>query len=148
LITLGVDVPTARIVQAFVGVIVTILIWVCFRRGVTMLTTATLLVGTSLATPYAFLYDMPIVTSAILATLCHKDQTNDLMTAEILVLGLALIVPTIMLETWRFSVIRSLPLILLFGLIVRRIVRGRRDFAESGVTPPKETACVRGQQIG
>jgi Glycosyltransferase family 87 len=149
LITLGIDVSTARIVQAFVSVIVAILIWVCFRRGVTMLTTAALLVGTFLATPYAFLYDMPIVTNAILAVLRHKDQTNrDLTIAEILVLGLALIVPAIMLETWRLSVIRCLPLILLFGLIVWRIVRGRLDFAESGATPPKEMACVRGQQIG
>jgi hypothetical protein len=139
LITLGVDVATARIVQALVGVVVAILIWGCFRRGVTMLATAALLVGTFLAAPYAFLYDMPIVTNTVLAVLRHKDQTNrDLTIAEIFVLGLALIDPAIMLETWRLSVIRCLPLILLFGLIMWRIFGLRENASKSGYVLPEK----------
>src|SRR5262249_8762812 len=77
---LGVDMAIARIVQIFVAVLVAIIIWFCFRRGVTLLATAVLLVGTVLATPYAFLYDLPIVTNAVLMFIRHKDQTNRLLT--------------------------------------------------------------------
>jgi hypothetical protein len=78
-----------------------------------------LLVGTFLATPYAFVYDMPMVTNAVLAVLRDRGQTNRALTIpELIVLALSLVLPVIMVLTWRPTMLRSIPLILLFGLIV------------------------------
>jgi hypothetical protein len=144
LISIGVELHIARIVQACVGIVVAITIWVCFRKGVTILAIALLFVGTFLATPYAVFYDMPMLTNAVLAVLRDEKKTNRVLTIpELIVLASTLILPVIMLETWRPALFRSLPLILLFGLIVWRIVRGRRDLAEPGALPPTDGASVR-----
>jgi hypothetical protein len=133
---LGVDLAVARIVQIFVAVFVAIGIWVCFRRGITLLATAALLVGTFLATPYAFDYDMPMLTNAVLMLILHKDQTNRFLTIpEALVLLLVLVLPEIMLETWRPSMFKTVPLILLLGLIVRDLFRFGSDVAQQGSAP-------------
>jgi hypothetical protein len=133
-------------VQAGVGLLVAITIWVVFRNGVTILTNALLFVGTFLATPYAIVYDMPLLTNAVLAIFRYEEQTSRILTIpELIILAATLLLPIIMVATWRPAPFRSIPLILLFGLIVWRIVRDRRDFAQSEAAPPKETACVRGQ---
>src|SRR5262249_51382679 len=43
---LGIDMAIARMVQIVVAVLLAIVMWFCFRRGVTLVTTAALLVGT------------------------------------------------------------------------------------------------------
>jgi hypothetical protein len=126
LISVGVELPIARIVQACVGIFVAITIWICFRKGVTILAAALLFVGTFLATPYAIFYDMPMLTNAVFAVLRDEEQTKRLLTIpELIVLAATLILPVIMLETWRPALLRSIPLILLFGLIVWRILQSR-----------------------
>jgi hypothetical protein len=125
---LGVDLAVARMVQIFVAVLVAIIIWFCFRGGVTLLAKAALLVGTVLAAPYAFLYDLPILTNAVLMFIRHKDQTNRLLTiSEGAVLLLTLVLPVFMLMTWRPAMFRSIPLLLLFALIGRELFRFRTD---------------------
>lgn len=137
---LGVDLAVAQIVQIFVAVFVAIGIWVCFRRGVTLLTTAALLVGTFLATPYAFDYDMPMLTNAVLMLILHRDRTNRLLTIpEALVLLLVLVLPEIMLETWRPSMFKTVPLFLLLGLIVRDLFRFHSDIAQRRSAPAAKT---------
>jgi hypothetical protein len=148
---IGVDLTVARFVQACVAVVVGVIIWICFRHGVTLLAIATLLVGTFLATPYAIFYDMPMLTNAVLLVLRDEEKTNRVLTIpELIVLASTLILPMIMVGTWRPALFRSIPLILLFGLIVWRIVQGRRDFvqsrrdfAEPGALPPTDGASVR-----
>jgi hypothetical protein len=128
---LGVGLERARMVQYLVVVLVALVIWACFRRGVTPLAVAALLVGTVLATPYAFFYDLPILTNAVLIVIRHRDQTNRLLTIpEAAVLLLSLVLPVITLETWRPAMFRSVPLLLLFGIIVRDLYRFRRDLEE------------------
>ena len=79
-----------------------------------------------MATPYAIFYDMPMLTNAVLAVLRDEEQTKRLLTIpELIVLAATLILPVIMLETWRPAIFRSIPLILLFVLVVRRILRSR-----------------------
>jgi hypothetical protein len=118
LMFLGVNPTAARIVQLCVATAVATIIWMCFRRGVTILATAALLVGTFLATPYAVVYDLPMVTSAVIAVLAEKSRTGTSLTIlEAAVLSLALALPIIVMETWRLSAIKSIPLILLFGMI-------------------------------
>jgi hypothetical protein len=128
---IGTDVMLARTVQIAVAALVAVVMWGCFRRGVTLLATAALLVGSILATPYAFLYDLPIVTNAVLMFMRHKDETHRFLTIpEAAILLLSLLVPLITLETWRPAMFRSVPLLLLFGIIVRDLVRYHREVAE------------------
>jgi hypothetical protein len=121
LTSIGVDLAVARGVQACVAVFVGVIIWICFRRGVTILAIASLLVGTFLATPYAIVYDMPLLTSAVLLVLRDREQKNlPLTIPELIILAMSLVLPVIMVATWRPALFRSIPLILLFGLNVWR----------------------------
>jgi hypothetical protein len=132
LTSMGINLTTARTVQACVAVFVGVMIWVCFRRGVTMLATASLLAGTFLATPYAIVYDMPLLTSAVLLVLRDREQKNRALTIpELIVLAMSLVVPVIMVATWRPATLRSIPAILLFGLIVRCTLRSRSEIPKS-----------------
>jgi hypothetical protein len=89
---LGVDLPVARVIQLAVAAAVAGIIWTCFRPGPTQMGISALLVGTFLATPYAFVYDMPMVTNAVLAVLRDRGQTNRALTIpELIVLALSLV---------------------------------------------------------
>jgi hypothetical protein len=137
LIFIGVNPGAARIVQLGVAAAVAIIIWMCFRRGATILATAALLVGTFLAIPYAVVYDLPIVTNAVIAVLADKSRTKTSLTlAEAGVLSAALTLPIIIMETWRLSVIKSVPLLLLFGLIVWRVFRTPGNVSRPGSLQP------------
>jgi len=141
---LGVAVTVARVIQLIAAVAVAGIIWLCFRGGVTNLGTSTLLVGTFLAAPYAFVYDMPMVTNAILAVAHDKQRMHrPLSIPEAFILVFSLILPMLMVETWRPGAIRSVPLILLFGLIVWHIVRARFGNAESRAVRPEESISIR-----
>jgi len=141
---LGVDLPVARVIQLAAAVAVAGVIWVCFRRGVTNLGTSALLVGTFLAAPYAFVYDMPMVTNAILAVVHGEGRMPRLLPmGEAFILVWSLILPVVMVETWRTGAIRSVPLILLFGLIVWRMFGAWRGLAKTGAAPPSESVGVR-----
>jgi Glycosyltransferase family 87 len=134
---LGVDLPVALGVQLVLAVVVAGITWVCFRRGVTNLGTSAVLVGTFLATPYAFVYDMPMVTNAILAVVREEWRMNRrLPMIEAFILAWSLVLPMLMLETWRPGAVRTIPLILLFGLIVWRMFAARGYVAETGTALP------------
>jgi hypothetical protein len=136
---LGVDLPVARLIQLLVAVAVAGIIWACFRHGVTSLGIAALLVGTFLATPYAFVYDMPMVTNAVLVVLQDEWRMHRrLQMFEGVILVWSLVLPVLMVETWRPGAVRTIPLILLFGLIVWHFLKGRRDIASVGVTSSEE----------
>jgi len=141
---LGVPSALVQIVQISTAVLVALTIWVCFRRGVTILATAALLVGTILATPYAFLYDLPILTNAVLMVIRHKDKTDQSLTIpEAAVLLLALLVPEITLETWRPAMFRSVPLFLLLAVIVRELFRFRRGLDQPRSVPARREVRAR-----
>jgi Glycosyltransferase family 87 len=138
---LGVDPAIPRMVQIAAAVVVAIIVWFCFRRGVILLATAALLVGTFLATPYALYYDLVILTNVVLMVILHKDQTNRSLTLpEAIILLLSLFLPTIMMNTWRSAMFRSIPLFLLFGLIVRDLLRFHSDAEQRGSAPAARAA--------
>jgi hypothetical protein len=140
---LGVGLPMARGIQLAAAVAVAGIIWICFRRGVTKLTVSALLVGTFLATPYAFVYDMPMVTNAVLAVVHDQRRMYHLLPMpEAVILVWSFFLPVLMVETWRTGAIRSIPLILLFGLIVWHLFRAPRDVARSGAGPLEETVSI------
>ena len=135
LISIGVDRLTATTVQLCVGIIVASLVWMCFRSGVTALATAALLAGSFLVTPYAFVYDLPMITTAVIAVLVAKSRTRaKLSVVDGVILGWALLLPAMMMESWRLSILRSVPLLLLFGLIV--FLNFRADVSQRWRGPP------------
>ncbi|HEU0156354.1 MAG TPA: glycosyltransferase family 87 protein [Stellaceae bacterium] len=138
---LGVGLHWARWVQAGVTTLVVILVWLAFRRGTASLAVAAALVGTFLATPYAFIYDMPMATNAAVALLAaERTPGRPLGVVTIAVVGLSLMLPLIIALTWKLSMIRSVPMILLFGLIVWRALNGRGTSSMTAVAPIEKAA--------
>ena len=96
-------------------------VFLCFRRGFSPLPIAALLVGTFLTTPYAFYYDLPIVSYAVLAVgIDARDSRVALRIWEVAVLVLAILLPYLLFFS-PFGLPYGGPVLaLLFVLIVRR----------------------------
>jgi Glycosyltransferase family 87 len=125
----GVALPIAEVIQAVVAVVVASLVWGCFRRTPGRLAIAALLVGTFLATPHAFVYDLPMITAAMALFIEAKMEDNAEFTlAEIAILILAFIFPSLMVTDLITLPVSAVPLLLLFGMILR---------LEKQLTPPK-----------
>jgi len=107
--------------QAVATLAAAAVVWFCFRRGATPLAIAALLVGVFLATPYAFVYDMPVVATAVIWVVverCRSGGTFQLGEASLLLLGMSL--PAVMLAKAIPIPIGAVCLALLFGSIARR----------------------------
>ena len=118
---LGLPERLAQVVQAAVAIPVAILVWRAFRAGVTERAAALLVVGTFLATPHAFNYDMPMTTAAIVWYFEESLRLRRGLTlGEATVLMLALLLPFAM---WALGdkgpPISWAPLLLLFAMIAR-----------------------------
>jgi hypothetical protein len=126
----------ALLVQAAVAIPVMVVVWRAFRAGVTERAAALLVVGTFLATPHAFNYDMPMMTAAIVWYFEESLRARRGLTlGEATMLMLALILPFAM---WALGdkgpPISWAPLLLLFAMIARPReawagARGHRDVA-------------------
>jgi hypothetical protein len=117
----GVSLPIAKGVQAIVAIAVAVLVSRCFRRNPGRLATAALLVGTFLATPHAFVYDMPMVTVAVVLFIeARLAASRTFSLAEVLILVLAVMFPALMLVDGLNMSVSAVPLLLLFGLILRQ----------------------------
>ena len=69
-------------------------VWQCCRGGPTPLAAAALFVATFLASPHAFVYDMPPVATAVLWVVAERHHAGDAFgTGEMLVLLLAMMSP-------------------------------------------------------
>jgi hypothetical protein len=117
---LGCPLPVARAVQAGVSVVVTAIVWRCFRRDADRLAVAALLVGTLLATPHALVYDLPMVTAALVLFIEARLQTTAVFAGwEILILVQGMMFPAVMaLASFSFP-LSSICLMLVFGMILR-----------------------------
>jgi hypothetical protein len=72
-------------------------VWWCWRRGPGRVPTAVLQVSTFLATPYAFFYDLPILTNALLELVLDRLETNEAFSAaELLAMAAAVVLPLAM----------------------------------------------------
>jgi hypothetical protein len=117
LVLFGVPLPVAHAVQAAVGIAVAAVVFVCFRRGVSDLSLAVLQIGTFLAVPYVFRYDMPMLANAILLLARDRErQRQRLGWTEAVILALGLLAPAITTLTTRFFYTSGLSLLLLFSL--------------------------------
>src|SRR5436190_181486 len=121
---MGVLVPVAQLAQAVAAIAAVALVWDCFRRGATPLAGAALMTATFLATPHAFVYDMPIVTTAVLWTIIEGQRSGQPFgLGERLILMLAFTAPITLPPTGIRFPVAVLSLILLLGLISRRCRR-------------------------
>ena len=112
--------PVVEDAQAASSVIVAVLVGRCFYRNAGRLAAASLFVGTLLATPHAFIYDMPMILAAMALFIEEHRQTNATFSlASILVLSLAMLFPLMMLMEYPDAPVSSLSLLMLFGIILR-----------------------------
>ena len=119
---LGATPTAARLVQAVAAFFTAIVIWQIFRNGATPLAIAALLAGTFLATPHAFVYDLPILTGAVIMTIGDRLQSDSAFDfGEIVILILALAFPAIIIWVGPHIPLSTVPELLLFGLIVTRL---------------------------
>ncbi len=121
---LGVSLSGARIAQAAAALCVAAIIWRVFRNGITASATNALLAGTFLATPHAFVYDLPMLTGAVSGFIAQRLRSDARFgLSEIAILVLALAFPALMMWAGPQVPLSTLPELLLFGLILAK----RRD---------------------
>ncbi|MET3837940.1 glycosyltransferase family 87 protein [Bradyrhizobium sp. OAE829] len=115
----GFQSPMVEGVQAASSVIVAVLVGRCFYRNAGRLAAASLFVGTLLATPHAFIYDMPMILAAMALFIEEHRQTNATFSlVGILVLSLAMLFPLMMLFQYPDAPVSSLSLLMLFCIIL------------------------------
>lgn len=110
----GVPLTAAYAIQTLVGVAVTVIVCLCFKRGADDMSIAALQVGTFLVTPYVFRYDMPILANAVF--LYARRREVGLIDGGIVAAGL--LFPAVTTLTTRFYYVNTLALFMLFGLVV------------------------------
>src|SRR6266849_5032007 len=126
LLQLGVAPAMAQLAQWTATAAAVAIVWTLFRSGPRQLAAAGLLVATFLATPYTFVYDMPILATAVIWVIAERQGAGDALgTGEVLVMIFAMIAPiTLVAGTSNFP-LTTLALVLLLGAIVRRCRRLR-----------------------
>jgi hypothetical protein len=120
LLQIGAQPTLAWLVQGASAILAAGIVWAAFRAGTTRLAAATLLVATFLATPYAFVYDMPIVATAVLWLVIERDrEARSFGLGELLVLTVAVVAPMTMPAQTHGRPLGLVSLILLLGMQVR-----------------------------
>lgn len=121
LLQLGVAPATAQLAQWAATAAAASVVWALFRSGPHLLASAGLLVAALLATPYAFVYDMPILATAMIWIVGERHRAGDaLATGEVLVLILALISPLTLAAGHSSFPLTTLSLMLLLGVVAAR----------------------------
>ena len=115
-------------------------VWRCFRFGPSRLAAAALFVATFLATPHAFVYDMPILTTAVLWVIAERHEDGAAFaTGEIAILILVMAAPVALVAGRSDFPVMVLALALLLGMIIRRFAQVR---AGSRPTSGRQTATA------
>lgn len=111
--------------QIIATIAVALLVWRCFRRRFGRMSVAVLLVATFFATPYAFFYDLPIVTNAVLLLMLDRYSSDQgFTTGEVAVLVAGLVFPLLMIATTAPLPISLVALSALLVLTARRALSG------------------------
>jgi hypothetical protein len=122
LLQFGVSPAIAGPMQWSATIAAGVIVWISFRFGQRELAVAGLVAASFLATPYAFVYDMPTVTTAVLWVIAERRRSGDSFGSdEVLVLMLAMIAPiTLPAGAVHFPLV-AVSLVLLLVVILRRI---------------------------
>jgi hypothetical protein len=133
----GVAPATAQLAQWAATVAAAAIVWTLFRAGPRQLAGAGLLVATLLATPYAFVYDMPILTTAVIWVVAERHRAGDALgTGEVVVLIMAMLAPITLAAVGPRFPLAVVSLILLLGVIVQRSRRSRSPAAPARLLSP------------
>jgi hypothetical protein len=121
---LGVRPLLVDIAQFAAAIIAAVVVWRCFRGGPTLLAAAALFAAIFVASPHAFVYDMPPVATAVLWTIEERQQAGEAFgTREILVLLLAMVLPIALVAGPTGLPLMQLSLAMLLGIIAYRCLR-------------------------
>jgi hypothetical protein len=116
----GVAPATAQLAQWATTATAAAIVWVLFRAGPSLLAGAGLLIAALLATPYAFVYDMPLLTTAVMWIVAERQHAGEAFgIGEVLVLILAMLAPMTLAAGHSSFPLAPLALILLLGVVVR-----------------------------
>jgi hypothetical protein len=145
LLQLGIAAEAASLAQGATAIAAASVIWVCFRSGPTALASAALLVGTFLATPYAFVYDLPVLTAALLWVIDERHRHDGAFgLGEIAILRLAATFPIAMPAGTTAAVpLSAISLLLFLGLIIRRIRKTSVGSPPGALSPEPPTGYAR-----
>ena len=125
---LGVAPVAVQAAQIGAGIAAATAVFLCWRKDrASRLAAAALQAGTFLATPYAFFYDLPLVTNAVLEMVMERLEAREAFsTTEILVVIGTVVLPIVMAASHGPIPWSGFVLPLLFLVIVRRaLLRGR-----------------------
>jgi hypothetical protein len=121
LLQLGVPPALAQSAQWAATAAAAATVWALFRSGPARVAGAGLLVAALLATPYAFVYDMPILATAAIWFVAERHCAGDAFgTGEVLAIMAALLSPITLAAGNSVFPLAALSLVLLLGAIVRR----------------------------
>jgi len=141
LLRLGAAPPVAQALQWAATAVMAVIVWWLFRRGATKLAAAGLLAATPLATPYAFVYDLPIIATAVIWLVAERQHAGQTLgTGEVFVLMLAMAAPVALAAGSTNFPLAPLALMLLLGIVVRRCHRLRRQGLPGPVLAPTGAA--------
>lgn len=128
----GINAHAAQLCQMVAALAAAAAVWRCWRTGASPLAGAALIVATFLATPHAFVYDMPVLATAVLWVIAERRRRGAAFgCGEILVLLLAMIAPITLPPGAAAVPLVPLSLVLLLLTITRSCEASRR--AEPGV---------------
>ena len=125
---LGVALVAVQAAQIGSGIVAAAAVFVCWRRGgASRLGAAALQAGTFLATPYAFFYDLPLVTNAVMELVMERLESRETFSIiEILVVMGTVLLPIAMVASHGPIPWSGFVLPLLFVVIVRRALLPER----------------------
>ncbi len=140
---LGAGAGLTYVAQILAALAAAAMVWRAARDGVTPLAGAALMAAVFLATPYAFLYDLPLLSYAVLTVV--RDRHDAFSSAEVLVLLAAIALPVAMLFNPLGLPWGTITTAALFALILRRIRTAPRSALPhpAGSTSPPAPAAAR-----
>ena len=139
---LGAGPVLTQVAQAIAALAAAVAVWQAARSGVTPLAGAALMAAAFLATPYAFLYDLPILSYAVLVVV--QDRSDGFGSGEVMLLLAAIALPVAMLfNPFNLPWGAMIPAAIL-ALILRRIRTAPRSALPhpAGSTSPPAPAAA------
>jgi hypothetical protein len=110
-------------------------VWLVFRSRHDLVAGAALLTATLLATPYAFVYDMPIISTAIIWVASERCRAGQALRAvDVAVMTAAMVAPVILVTPAPWG--PAFTVVILAALLAVIVWRQFPAFRHAGLPPP------------
>jgi hypothetical protein len=133
---LGTPPPVGLVIQLMLSGAIVVMVWNAWRRGMTDQAIALVAVGSIIATPYAMIYDMPMVAAGIVIHWKARADAGEPIAAREIGLVIALGVCLLAMIGHAVPLAAALLLVLLVLSIAGVLDRPRRTTAALNVAPP------------